>query len=315
MAIFLLVAALFNLWFITTSYRRAFVRQHDASLLHSESTRSTPRVKLLEYSVLAMSLFDILWVWCCMVQCWYNTFHDASTSPFNQAAGPDSVGCKFMGWYSTFSLVSMMGSHCLVVYYLKNLLMKSDVSPSSNTATQHFSVIVVVILIGACMFASMPLMLLGGPNGGYLLTNGGFCYADFTDTVQSSIMLTVVTSFLLLATTLWCRILTWQYATFYVVFFVTWSLWIPSTAYGIATGNEIPPPYMIIGAIVGHGNALVNPILYGVSLFKILEKHPSYHGAQNENSALIMTKQGGVAGMNNTDDDADSPQITISHVA
>lgn len=329
MAIFLLVAAVFNLWFVVTSYIRA--RSHrrsapppsqqlptdDEGADEDSSAVSCDRAQLLNYSVLTMALFDILWVWCCMVQCWYNTFHDASSaSGFNQNAGPDSVGCKFMGWYSSFSLVSMMGSHCLVVYHLRNVLTGRDSTLARLLASAG------CILVGAALFASMPLMLQGGDNGGYLLTNGGFCYADFTNPVQASVMLGVVVSFLLLAAALWCgtpggcR----KYYVFTAVFFVTWTMWVPATSYGIATGEQIPSPYMIIGAIVGHGNALLNPLLYGISLYRILQQQTASSAAGDGDIGGIGGK--GVAlidydgrGKSYQDNVIDDPQVSIGGVA
>jgi hypothetical protein len=257
MAIFLLVAVLFNIWFIFTSGRRAICGKKPKSGL------DTFKYKLVTYSVLAMACFDILWVWLCMVQCWNNTFNN---NAFNQNYGSDSFGCKFMGWYSSFSLVSMMGSHCLVVNYLKNLYQRETKGWTENNLS--FMGLCFVILAGASLFASVPLI----QGDGYKLTTGGFCYSDFTNKAQSSIILSVVLFLLALAGFLWRKVDRWrQYWYFYAIFFATWFLWVPATGYGIATGEEIPSPYMIVGAIVGHGNAIVNPLLYGVHLFRLLD--------------------------------------------
>ena len=257
MAIFLLIAALFNIWFIFTSSRRAFSQKKLTNGFDSF------KYKLVTYSVLAMACFDILWVWLCMIQCWNNTFNNNS---FNQNSSNDSFGCKFMGWYSSFSLVSMMGSHCLVVNYLKNLYQGETKGWTENNFS--FMGLCFVILAGASVFASFPLI----QGDGYKLTSGGFCYSDFTNKAQSSVILSVVLFLLTLAGFLWCKVNRWpQYWYFYAIFFVTWFLWVPATSYGIANGEEIPSPYMIIGAIVGHGNAIINPLLYGIHLFRLLD--------------------------------------------
>lgn len=271
MAIFLLVAAIFNGWFVVRSLIRSFCdkRQGTAQDLKAFSPR---RYQLLTYAVLAMALFDVLWVWLCMIQCWNNTLTEENS--FHQSSGDDSFGCKFMGWYSSFSLVSMMGSHCLVAYYLMNLLNKKpsdggDEERSFSESTRGFLCLTMTLLIGAALFASMPLM----EGDGYRLTNGGFCYADFTNTAQASIILSVVLVFLGLATALWIKIGLWRsYWHYFTIFFITWILWVPATSYGIATGEEIASPYMIIGAIVGHSNAIINPLLYGYSLFRSLQR-------------------------------------------
>lgn len=273
MAIFLLIAVFFNIWFIYTSARRAFGDKRGAHGFDSF------KYKLVKYAVLAMALFDIPWVWLCMIQCWNNTFNYNS---FNQNSGDDSFGCKFMGWYSSFSLVSMMGSHCLVANYLKNLYRRETKNcTESNTS---FLGLCLAILAGASLFASVPLI----QGDGYKLTTGGFCYSDFTNKAQSSVILSIVVSFLVLATFLWIKINRWsQYWYYYAIFFVTWILWVPATSYGIATEEEIASPYMIIGAIVGHGNAIVNPLLYGVHLFHLLDD--TGEKSLNESKELLDT--------------------------
>lgn len=271
MAIFLLICVLFNIWFVYKSYRLAFSTTHSD---FQESEQSSWRYQLLTYAVFAMALFDIPWVWLCMIQCFNNTF--TSGNNFQQTSGDDSFGCKFMGWYSTFSLIGMMGSHCLVAFYLLILLRSNQDAVTAHEKKAFyetrggFASIVGSLAVLAILIGTMPLM----QGDGYRLTNGGFCYADFTNTTQSGIMLFFVLAFLCCSTLLWCRIGRF-WVTFYSVFFVTWVLWVPATSYGIATGDEIPSPYMLIGAILGHGNALVNPVLYGAHLFRLLTREAS----------------------------------------
>lgn len=285
MAIFLLIAVFFNLWFVISSYRRVLVFSTEvegssedveeaASINDDSDTKNAPdrrrstSYQLLSYAVLTMATFDIPWVWLCMIQCWNNVFN---TNGFNQNSGDDSFGCKFMGWYSSFSLVGMTGSHCLVAYYLMNYYYLTD--DKATTTTSFFNskrgwmILSATLLIAACLFASMPLMQ--GDDGGYALTSGGFCYADFTNVAQASTILAFTLFFLLLSTVLWIKIGQWKnYWYYYIVFFSTWILWIPAACYGIAKGMEISSPYMIIGAIIGHANAIINPILYGLDLFR-----------------------------------------------
>ena len=165
MATFLLIAAIFNVWFVISSCKRAF----------TEATKSSHSYQLLKYAVLAMATSDILWVWLCMIQCWNNSVVEMNS--LNQNLGDDSFGCKFMGWYSSFSLVSMMGSHCLVTYYLWSVLnatfdSKASVTPFLKSKRDFFA-LSLAVLVAACLFASMPLI----QGDGYTLTSGGFCYA------------------------------------------------------------------------------------------------------------------------------------------
>jgi hypothetical protein len=291
MAFFLLFAALLNIWFVFRSYTRSFRpsssttnasavatgkqqghQPDNFSFSSEEEAHPNAAYQLLTYAVLVMAIFDIPWVWLCMIQCWNNMV--TSSHSFNQNSGDDSFGCKFMGWYSTFSLFSMMGSHCLVVFYLMKLLHVRE-----KRSQQHFwdspkglLTLALFILVAACLFGSMPLL----QGDGYRLTNGAFCYADFTNTTQAAIILSVDLALLSLSTVLWCKIGRWtDYWQFYGVFVATWVLWVPATIYGIATGKEISSPYMLIGAVVGHGNAFINPLLYGIQLFRLLANNNS----------------------------------------
>lgn len=268
MAIFLLLACLFNGWFV---YKSAVRVRTDAKAVVETPTKE--RYRLLTYAVLAMALFDIPWVWLCMIQCWNNMFSSYGDS-FRQDSGNDGFGCTLMGWYSSFSLVAMMGSHCVVAFYLKKLVKHYNAAESLSKGsfletTRGFLVVVLSLLVVAILFGSMPLM----QGDGYYLTNGGFCYADFTNGTQATVILVFVLFFLSASTIIWCKIGEWvDYWFFFAVFFCTWILWVPAAIYGMATGEEFASPYMIIGAIIGHSNALINPVLYGVLMFATIDR-------------------------------------------
>lgn len=116
------------------------------------------------------------------------------------------------------------------------------------------------------------------------MTNAGFCYPDFTQPTQSGIMLALVVFFLSLATVLWYQIGKLEYwCKFYLIYFVTWSFWIPACSYGIAVGKDIPPPYLIIAAFLSHGNALANSFLYGMHLFQILDRRDFVDSCSSDN--------------------------------
>ena len=104
MAIFLLIATAFNIWFVITSYRRAFftpkAKASDNKCIVEVEPAYRQSYQLLSNAVATMASSDIPWVWFCMIQCWNNTFHQNN---FNQNSGDDSFGCKFMGWYSALS--------------------------------------------------------------------------------------------------------------------------------------------------------------------------------------------------------------------
>ena len=67
--------------------------------------------------------------------------------------------------------------------------------------------------------------------------------------------------------------LKWRVLMFYGYFFITWFLWIPACFVGLIENKEIDSPYMIIGAIIGHSNALVNPILYAYVLQRWINRN------------------------------------------
>ena len=156
--------------------------------------------------------------------------------------------------------------HCLVVYYLMKHLQKESTTSFLNSKSGWFTMST-ILLIAACLFASMPLM----QGDEYALTSGGYCYADFTNKTQAAIILSFTLAFLSLSTFLWVKIGQWRdYWYYYLVFFCTWVMWIPATSYGISQSAEIASPYMLVGAILGHAQAIINPLLYGKHLFEKL---------------------------------------------
>lgn len=275
MAFYLTICSFLNAWFVFTSGKRALNKEHDDAQ------------KNVKYSVFVMALFDVPWVWFCAIQCLHNTF--TTMNSFHQSYGDDSAGCEFMGWYSSFSMVSMMGSNCLVGYHLLRYLQQKRIKGVSTSCSEGLVVAALTILVAACFFASIPLI----QGDGYLLTTGGFCYTDFTNTLQSSIMLAFCSFFLLLATAIWVNVGLKGYGYFYAIFFCTWILWVPACIYGIKNAHEIPSPYMLIGGIVGHGNALVNPLLYGWHLFQKLSPTEDYSTSNGEDVEQALSKAAG----------------------
>ena len=260
-------------------------KETTANDLHQKNESRAP----LSHAVLAMSLFDIPWIYLCMVQCWNNTFNGGNK--LDQSNGNDSFGCNFMGWYMGFGLIAMMGSHCLVAYYLRNYLLSLTTThplPCHNNSYNGMSTVKSVwmlafgLFIVASCFASIPLW----QGDGYRLTNAGFCYPDFTQPLQSGIMLGFVLVFLSLATVIWYQIGRVEFwCKYYLIFVVTWSFWIPACSYGMAVGKDIPPPYLIIAAFLSHGNALANSFLYGMHLFQILDRPNIVHSLSSSSSS------------------------------
>jgi len=62
-----------------------------------------------------------------------------------------------------------------------------------------------------------------------------------------------------------------------VAFVSAWCLWIPAAFIGLS-GGTFPDGYMISGAVLGHAQAIVNPLLYGVWWRRSLLKHHTADG-------------------------------------
>lgn len=270
MAIFLTISLVANIWFVAVGIKRLVLPSKNAEKKKSGDFEN------FQVALFFMAAMDVPWVFLCALQCWMNAF---GYPGLDQIAGNDGAGCLLMGFYSTFSLFSMMGSNCLVAYYI-NQALTTDGSKSCGGLLTKSWTRVVAIFLGALLplsilFAFIPLM-----TEGFALTTGGFCYADWTSPTQSSCILVVVVIFLIVGSVMWCKnaSLLGNYKTFAPhasFFFVTWFLWIPAAINGILYQNEIAAPYMLIGGIAGHALALSNPLLYGVFAYKLMESHSS----------------------------------------
>ena len=183
MAFFLMLCSLANIWFVYIGFQRRKI--------HTK-TYPPKGMASFESALLFMAVMDTPWVLLCTLQCWINTFTDKNE--WHQDWGDDGFGCKLMGFYSVFSLVSMMGSNCLVAYY--SLHVGSEPEPGSLCAKMQNPSSVVSLFLGvllplAVLEACVPFM-----DGGFHLTNGGFCYADWSNRLQASFILVPTLTFL-----------------------------------------------------------------------------------------------------------------------
>ena len=97
MAIYLTACAIVNAWFVRTSRKRIIdIGNKDDGVDEKKHNVGWNQQKLLSFAVLAMALFDIPWIWFCMIQCWNNAF--GTGNGFDQGNETSSFGCKFMGW-------------------------------------------------------------------------------------------------------------------------------------------------------------------------------------------------------------------------
>ena len=105
--------------------------------------------------------------------------------------------------------------------------------------------------------------------GGFVSTGEGFCYADFHDKALAAIMLVVTLGAMIPTIGLLALVLVqggWPSGDVVLMllgFVSAWVLWPPASIIGLS-GADFPQYYMISGGILGHAQAIVNPIVYGM---------------------------------------------------
>ena len=371
LALWLTLCAIGNAWFISVSVMRCRRSRRDVAKSASLAEKSpmvetynndnnnigpgggaTSRRSLLEAALLGMALMDLPWVWFCMIQCWFNVFNTDPTASFSQHSGSGVVGCDFMGFYS-YSMVAMMGSNGLVAYYTLRLCFPSSrttqvlghLLPTNGNASWRVLTFpfALVLLPVSVLFAAFPKM----QGDGYALTNGGFCYADWTSPAQAAMIFSFCVVLLVAGVGVWWalarQLLQSQAPTTTtttsmkatpttsttksthqaaartrrsllclvlgaaVLFFCVWFLWIPAAIIGMAEERMPAPPYMIIGGIAGHGQALANPILFGYFLHRIASSFAAATPAQGTSklvAAVGGSDRSGASGAPATADNA-----------
>merc|ERR1711924_508026 len=133
------------------------------------------------------------------------------------------------------------------------------------------------IILFSFIFALLPAMGMGD----YKYSGEGFCYFDWLDTAQI-VLLELVTIPSMLATLVFMSMalnagphwlpgsLGVGYNRWMVVmvlsYVAAWVLWIPAGVIGLTSDSmdDFPSGMMISGAVLGHAQALINPLLYGL---------------------------------------------------
>jgi len=166
-----------------------------------------------------------------------------------------------MGFYSVFASFSGMLSTLWIIFLTYRI--------TSGYVPYGFRlglVVSIVIILTSLLFAALPFMGVAS----FEWTGEGFCYMDWRSPVLSSLMLVITTFAILAATTLVSLSLhkrSWPQPTDLVIILIAfvsaWILWIPSSIIGLA-GGQFPTHLMLVGAIFGHAQALINPLIYGI---------------------------------------------------
>ena len=241
---FLFIATVANFVFIGGSVRDC-------------TSKKSPVSKPTAVSLLLTAVAESIWVLPCFIQCVLVFFkgHGGDWAP-----DLNSEGCDIQGYYSfAGSLAAMLASLLMAVVTLR--LTRSNEPPPLKTVLG----LCAAVLATALFIGAFPLMHIGR----FAYLGEGFCYADFNDTgtiilMMITIIPTVITV-LALHTKLylegaWPKKITLLMS---FAFLTAWILWIPAFFIGLA-GASFPKGYFISGAILGHAQALVNPILYGI---------------------------------------------------
>ena len=259
MPVYLFFASIANAYFVVQSIGDLACR--------GKSKASSDKILLF-----ALAISELIWVLPCFIQC-FVVFGDFSEEW--QPSIPGTSGCDVQGFYSVFASVS---GQMLAIPIARSI--SKNVRESNYDCVVATSVVSFAILACTLVFSLLPFMGVVD----YAYSGEGFCYFDFTET--SHIILLEIVSLTSMILTVyfyvgalnhvnestansfglsssgslkrWISIMLLNHV-------VAWFLWIPAGFMGTTydSMSDFPSGYMITGAIFGHAQALVAPILYG----------------------------------------------------
>merc|ERR1711907_80875 len=265
--IYLFFASIANVAFLYVTIRDAF----KGSLDQTSAT-----------ILLALSIAELIWVVPCWLQCLANLAVDAGNYWFVASNYKnDKTGCDITGFYSIFASVSGQLLVTLIAYVSYNLMVaKREVTQTVVSVGVTASYLIAFLL---CL---LPLCGVGS----FKFSGEGFCYIDWTNTAQV-VTMELVTWPCMAATLFFygsCALAPpaapineddscvrgppspdprywWLLALAYAS---AWVLWIPAGFIGTLSDKEypdmFPAGYMIAGGTLGHLQAMLNPVLYGI---------------------------------------------------
>ena len=248
MVLFLLVGFAANLPFLIRSVADA---AKSASPLRRAMPSAPPALVTTAFS-------ELCWVLPCLVQCAISLFNgDAGAwAPIRLGSG-----CDVMATYSIFASMSGMLSTVAVSAFTYYTTKHGPSAVSAKTS----AIVGVAVLVGSALFAAVPRVV-----GGSWYTGSGFCYLNFYDPTLAILNLlitgpAVVSAVVFLTLTLkhggWPSQL--DLVLMLVAFVSAWSWWIPASFVGLA-GGTFPMWYFPPIGFLAHGQALINPYLYGI---------------------------------------------------
>mmetsp|Transcript_123973 Transcript_123973/g.193515 ORF Transcript_123973/g.193515 Transcript_123973/m.193515 type:complete len:288 (-) Transcript_123973:372-1235(-) len=238
MPLFLLISCVANGAFLASSVKRLL---------------AAPK-SVLSTALVAQAIAELCWAVPCFIQCAI-VYMKGTEGGWYQGYESDATGCDIMGFYSLFSLVAGMGTTVILAFISDCLVMGRSLPDQTKTITA----IAAIFALGL-VYASLPLM--GLHHYKYI---SPICYYDWYDVSHSVLILLWTVPSLVLGTTCFARA-AWkrpQLIPHLCAFTGCWALWIPAAIIGLSN-SEMPDKMMIIGGLLGHAQALVDPLLYGV---------------------------------------------------
>lgn len=238
MPVFLLIASIANGAFLVRATRRLIAAPQSS----------------MSRALLGQAVAELCWVLPCFVQCSI-VLAKGSDGGWYQGYAYDKTGCNAMGFYSVFSLVAGMGTTVIM-----GLLTALSIAQRAQPSPMKITAAIAGVFFLALIYAILPL--LGAGEYKYIAP---ICYYDWYEPLHSALVLLwsfpafVAGTALLGYSALKRPILTLHLLTFVV----GWFLWLPAAIIGLSK-SEMPSYFMIVGGVLGHGQALVNPILYGL---------------------------------------------------
>mmetsp|Transcript_64839 Transcript_64839/g.179801 ORF Transcript_64839/g.179801 Transcript_64839/m.179801 type:complete len:296 (+) Transcript_64839:84-971(+) len=208
------------------------------------------------------AISELIWVAPCFVQCFLYIFLESDNFTGNAA-------CHIQGFYSLVSSFSSMLLAPLLSWFTLEFLIADSSKDAGRT-----KLLCATCLLAATFLGLIPL-LPGVP--GYVALGEGFCYWDMAAVPVAGFFLVVMillmgAMFALNGRALYLlgqsgasgtRAKCGTLLALVSSYAVTWILW-PVGGILALSGQGFPPGIMIAGGALGHAQALVNPLLYGV---------------------------------------------------
>jgi len=210
-------------------------------------------------AMLLTALSELCWVLPCLVQCMVSLFNGdgGAWAPIQQ-----SSGCDIMAAYSIFASFSGMSATVAVAGFTYFATVHGPSAVSARTSVA----VGAAVLIGSALFALLPALGVGS----YWYTGSGFCYLNFYDAPLAIINL-LITAPAILAVCVFLG-LTLRHGGWpsnvdlilmLVAFLSAWTWWVPASFIGL-TGGTFPSWFFPPVGFLAHGQALLNPYIYGV---------------------------------------------------